>query len=114
MKQIQCRERLQRRSGPRGRFFRYHDGLAEADAEAVSGVRVGVALESKSNGAASVAGNVEVVAATANGVRIGRVEDRFFMATFRVEVIKHNFPDTTAHVSHAETVATAFSVMIDG
>ena len=91
---------------------------AQADAEAVAGVGVGHALDSQPNGAAGVAGHVEVVAATAHGAGhgslLGVLVVDLFVPAFRIEVIDDELPHAAAHVGQAEAVAALFAVVVHG
>ena len=86
---------------------------AEANAEAVAGVGVALALQAQADGAAGVAGDVEVVAAATDRPVVLFGEVQLFVTPCGVEVVEDDFPDAAAHVGQSKTVATHFTVVVD-
>ncbi len=100
-------------TGGRGRRSLLADGRTEADAKAVAGVGVARARQPQTDGAAGIAGDVEIVAAAADRPRV-LIDDRTAPhGPLGVEVIEDHFPHAPAHVGHAEAVAALLAVMVD-
>ena len=86
----------------------------QANPEAIARVGIAGTLQSQPDGTSSVTGNIEIVAATTDGTRIGSDDVQILVPTLRIEVVQNDFPNAAAHVRQAEAVTAFFSVMIDG
>ena len=80
------------------RGLSYLNEMPQADAKSVARIRVGGTEEPKTDGATSVAGHVEVVAAPADRMRVIGDEKGLLVRALRIEVIEDNFPNSTTHV----------------
>ena len=83
------------------------------DPEAVARIGIIGSGESKSHGAAGIAGHVEIVPAATDRPIIVGYQVRLLMSALWVEMIEHHFPDIAAHVGKSESVAASFAKMID-
>ena len=112
---MQCTGVLRTRERRIGRrLVGNRDGASEADAEAVAGIRVRIAHQAQSNGAAGIAGYVKVISTSADRATILGDQIRFLMPAFGIKVIEDHFPDAAAHVGQSKSIATTFAVMIHG
>ena len=71
--------------------------LSKTNPKAITGIGIGWALETQTNGAASVAGNIEIVTASTNWARVFVHNVKFFVSAFRIKVVQNNFPNAATH-----------------
>ena len=66
--------------------------------------------QTKADGTAGVARNVEVIASATDRARVFLHGVKFFVTAFGIEVVQNDFPHATAHVGHSKPVAAALAV----